>query len=161
MGLFSEDFDKEVDWFVEHNYFLEKYFNTTTLSVLVTTPRLEIRNQSLPDGIPTKYIDLAETTQGRYALFCKHLAQFRYDETGRGLLIDNIDQIPDNADRENWEDFVRYALKRENEVPIPGPNGDYCIDFGRMHIAARCSEKPAYLDGQSMQAYIISDDPIL
>lgn len=155
MGLFSEDFDEELEWFVEHNYFLEKYFNTTSLSVLVITPRLEIRNSSLPDGTPTKYIDLAATTEGHYPLFCKHLAQFRYDQSGRGLLIDNIDKIPDNADRENWEDFVRYALKRENEVPIPASSGDYCIDFGRMHIAARCSEKPAYLEGASLQAYII------
>ena len=82
-----------------------------------------------------------------YELF--RLNQFKYD----GLIIDNVDEIPDNSDREDWEEFVRFALKRETEYSML-PFGD-CINFNKMHLAVRCKEYPEYIKGKSLQMVII------
>ena len=68
-------------------------------------------------------------------------------------MIDNVDEIPDNSDREDWEEFVRFALKREPEY-LMLPFGD-CINFNEMHLAVRCKEYPEYIKGKSLQMIII------
>ncbi len=100
-------------------------------------------------GIRSKYIDLSQTSKGDYNRFAQHLNQFKYD----GLIIDNVDEIPDNSDREDWEEFVRFALKRETEYSML-PFGD-CINFNEMHLAVRCKEYPEYIKGKSLQMIII------
>ncbi|MDE6027800.1 MAG: hypothetical protein K2G23_07005, partial [Muribaculaceae bacterium] len=91
-------------------------------------------------------IELGNVAPGEYNLFCRHLAENHYD----GLLIDNIDSIPDNEDREYWEEFVRFALKREDDFPLTGTNS--YIDFSSLHIAVHCGHYPHYLEGKSLQA---------
>lgn len=134
-------------------------FKNTINSVLVIDKEgyTPLKKEELMDQYPDihmKYINLALASNGDYTLFCKLLSQRRYN----GLLLDNIDRIPDNADREFWEEFVRFALKREHEVPIPNyAGGDFLINFDEMHIAARCMEMPEFLEGKSLQAVFITE----
>ena len=136
------DFDNGMmDKEVEDLCLLRNVFERRVMSALVINPGIDVKNLGKDMGVRSKYIDLSQTSKGDYNLFALHLNQFGYD----GLIIDNVDKIPRNADREDWEYFVRYALKRENEYPIL-PSGE-SINFGEMHIAARASEYPEYLKG--------------
>lgn len=144
------DFDNGMmDKEVEDLCLLRNVFERRVMSALVMNPGIDVKNLGKDTGVRSKYIDLSQTSEGDYNLFALHLNQFGYD----GLIIDNVDKIPHNADREDWECFVRYALKRENEYPIL-PSGE-SINFGEMHIAARAAEYPEYLKGKSLQMMVI------
>lgn len=144
------DFDNgTMDKEVEYLNLLHKTFSGVTSTAFVVNPDIPINNVGKEMGIRSKYIDLSQTSKGDYNLFAQHLNQFKYD----GLLIDNVDKIPDNPDREDWEEFVRFALKRESEYQML-PFGD-CINFNEMHIAVRSKEYPGYLKGKSLQMIII------
>ena len=148
--------DGTMDIYVERIVLLKDTYQKTILTAFVVDededlPIKDLGKQCEP-SIRSKYIDLSACSVGDYNLFCQHLNQFQYD----GLLIDNIDKIPNNEDREYWEAFVRFALKREDEYPLP-PFGD-TIDFSKMHIAVRCKEYPEYLMGKSLQCIIIGEE---
>ena len=154
--------DGTMDKYVEREWWLKDTYQKTLLTAFVVDEDNDLHINDLgkycKPPIRSKYIDLSDCSEGEYNLFCKHLSQFQYD----GLLIDNIDKIPNNKDREYWEAFVRSALKREDEYPLPlrededpiPPFGDN-INFSKMHIAVRCREYPEYLTGKSLQCFII------
>ena len=142
--------DGTMDKYIENLNLLHYSFGGTILSACVVDADMDMPIDGLGESLDvwSKYIDLSNCPEGDYNLFCKHLSQSQYD----GLMIDNIDKIPDNEDREYWEAFVRCALKREDEFPLP--SGDN-ICFDKMHIAVRCKEFPEYLKGKSLQCVII------
>lgn len=157
----TERYYEYIERGLENDQVFDQTFKNTSSSVLRINQSgsksidKDWMSKNYPD-IHMKYVDLVLQREGSYALVCKNLSQRRYD----GLLLDNIDRIPDNADRENWEEFVRFVLKRE-EYPIPSyQGGDYLINFNEMHIAARCMEMPEYLEGDSLQTVFLSDEPI-
>ena len=145
--------DGTMDKYVERLWWLKDTYQKTLLTAFVVDEDNDLDINDLgkhcEPPIRSKYIDLSDCSEGEYNLFCKHLSQFQYD----GLLIDNIDKIPNNKDREYWKAFVRFALKREDEYPLP-PFGEN-INFSEMHIAVRCREYPEYLTGKSLQCFII------
>lgn len=144
------DFDNgTMDKEVEYLKLLHDTFLGTILTAFVVNRDIPINHVGKVLGIRSKYIDLSQTSKGDYKRFAQHLNQFKYD----GLMIDNVDEIPDNSDREDWEEFVRFALKRETEYSML-PFGD-CINFNEMHIAVRCKEYPEYIKGKSLQMIII------
>lgn len=151
MGILDlTDFDNgAMDKEIEYINLLHGTFSRTISTAFVVYPDIPIKHVGKLLDIRSKYIDLSLTTKGDYNRFAQHLSQFKYD----GLIIDNVDEIPDNSDRENWEEFVRFALKRESDFPLL-PFGD-CINFNEMHIAVRCKEYPLYLKGKSLQMIII------
>lgn len=156
MSILSDDFGTtpEFEKEIEQTLWMNKFFAGTTLSVLVATPTLSVSTLISNSDIPTEHIYLVNTKVGDYGHFARRVSQMQLNHPHCGIVIDNIDKIPDNADREYWEEFVRFALKRENDYPVPEWDGHY-INFGEMHIAVGCDEKPAYLEGASLQAYII------
>ena len=144
------DFDNgTMDKEVEYLHLLHDTFLGTILTAFVVNRDIPINHVGKVLGIRSKYIDLSQTSKGDYKRFAQHLNQFKYD----GLMIDNVDEIPDNSDREDWEVFVRFALKRKTEYSML-PFGD-CINFNEMHIAVRCKEYPEYIKGKSLQMIII------
>ena len=144
------DFDNgTMDNMVEYLHLLHNTFLGTILTAFVVNRDIPINHVGKELGIRSKYIDLSQTSKGDYKRFAQHLNQFKYD----GLMIDNVDEIPDNSDREDWEEFVRFALKRETEYSML-PFGD-CINFNKMHLAVRCKEYPEYIKGKSLQMVII------
>ena len=144
------DFDNgTMDKEVEYLNLLHDTFSGTTLTAFVVNRDTPINHVGKALDIRSKYIDLSQSSDGDYNRFAQHLNQFKYD----GLIIDNVDEIPDNSDREDWEEFVRFALKREADYQLL-PFGD-CINFNEMHIAVRCKEYPEYLKGKSLQMLII------
>lgn len=150
----SDFFNGEMDMFVETMYRFNEAYSKTVMSACVvdTADKFPINDlENMFPDIYSKYIDLSQCKEGDYLRFCEHLSQFEYE----GLLIDNIDRIPNNADREDWEAFVRFALKRETEFPLLP---FHCISFDERHIGARCRRFPEYLNGKSLQSDIIKVD---
>ena len=148
----SDFFNGKMDDWIEKWELLNRTFGNKILSVLLVDPNNEMPIEYVMQRHPNsriKYIDLAKCCDGDYNRFAQHLNQFKYD----GLMIDNVDEIPDNSDREDWEEFVRFALKREADYQLL-PFGD-CINFNEMHIAVRCKEYPEYIKGKSLQMIII------
>ena len=145
--------DGTMDKYVEREWWLKDTYQKTLLTAFVVDEDVPIEylGKLFNPQIRSKYIDLSDCSAGDYNLFCQHLNQFKYD----GLLIDNIDKIPNNEDREYWEAFVRFALKREDEFPLPDGDDIY---FSKMHIAVRCKEYPEYLMGKSLQCIIIGEE---
>lgn len=147
-------FNGKMDRIIECMQALHDTFVRPILSALVvdTTDDIPIQQEGKLFGIHSKYLDLSQCVPGDYELFVKSFVQRRYE----GLLLDNIDNIPNNEDRDHWEVFVRFALKRENDFqPFNMPKS---IHFGQLHIAARCKRVPDYLDGRSLQYVIIKTD---
>lgn len=150
----NEYFNGEMDLFVKAMYQMNEAYSKTLMSACVVDPADKFPINDMENMFPdiySRYIDLSKCKDGDYTLFCQHLSQTEYE----GLLIDNIDLIPDNADREYWEEFVRFALKRETEFPLLP---FHCISFDEMHIAVRCGKYPEYLKGKSLQTVIIEVD---
>lgn len=144
------DFDNgTMDKTIESLNLLHDTFVETISTAFVVDPEIPIKHVGKLLGIRSKYIDLSQTSNGDYNRFAQHLNQFKYD----GLLIDNVDKIPNNEDREDWEHFIKFALKREKEFqPLPfGEN----INFDEMHIAVRSNEFPVEIIGKSLQCVII------
>ncbi|MDE7440678.1 MAG: hypothetical protein K2M69_00730 [Muribaculaceae bacterium] len=148
----SDWFNGKKDAWIEKYVLAKDYFLSKTVSVIVVDPSNEL---TLPDfekmdsSLNLKRIDLSLVSTGEYNLFCRNMAENHYD----GLLLDHIDRISDNDDREYWEEFVRFALKREDDFPL-GATNSY-IDFSSLHIAVHCYFYPPYLEGKSLQAVSI------
>jgi hypothetical protein len=147
-------FNGKMDRVVECMKMLHDTFAGTTLSILVVdaTDDIPILQEGKLLDIRSKYLDLSQCVQGDYKLFVKHFVQRQY----AGLLLDNIDNIPNNEDCCDWEEFVRFALKRENDFQ-PSMLSE-SIHFGQLHIAARCKKKPEYLNERSLQCVILDVD---
>jgi hypothetical protein len=147
-------FNGKMDRIIECTKVLHDTFVRPVLSALVvdTTDDIPIQQEGKLLGIHSKYLDLSQCVPGDYELFVKSFVQRRYE----GLLLDNIDNIPNNEDHDDWEVFVRFALKRENDFqPFNMPKS---INFGQLHIAARCKKNPDYLNGRSLQCVVVNLD---
>lgn len=102
------------------------------------------------------YFDLSEVTEGDYRLILRELS---YGVAESGILLDNIDRIPDIPDREDLEFLVRMALKRDT-FPTEIDRPIEVLDFSNIRVGVRCSRLPDYLKGKSMQAYFVSVEPL-
>lgn len=131
----------------------DRIFQGKTCSALVIDPD----DLFTLTGSPLiKYIDLSQCSEGDYRLIGRALSSPQFDGM-EGILFDNVDRIPDIADKESLEELVRFALKREDGFPLPcNSESDGVIDFGNLHVGARCSEIPDYLKGKSLQAIFIN-----
>lgn len=150
MGILNID-EEALDRAVEDAFFLRHTFRGIVSTALVIDPegKHSIASLGETEGIYSKYLDLATVTPGDYARFIKHITEFDY----AGLILDNIDWIPQGDDKEWWEEFVRMALKREDEVSVSEEGT--VMSFDTLHIAARCKSFPSYLDGTSLHTVII------
>ncbi len=147
------------DKYLECAKVLKDTFNGTILAALVIDDvgddfGFSSINYLVNNEINSKYIDLSVTGFGDYGRFLKELSRTPKLE---GILLDNIDRIPGNADTRYWEEFVRFALKKEPDFPLPA---GATLSFDKMHIAARCQAFPKYLKDCSMQCLVISKDTI-
>lgn len=151
--LNEEELNKKVEDRVERilpkESELKKVFHDKVLSVLLIDPDNDIPITKLEneEGLFTKYFDLAQCTDGDYSLILKTLRH-----GCEGLWLDNVDSIPDISDKEDIEELVLFALKREPAFPLPDIEA---ISFNDLAIAARCRKYPEYLNGKSLQALII------
>lgn len=141
---------------IKYSRLLTNTFKNIVLAALIVDDAEQnpIHNLGSDNGIFSKYIDLSATKTGDYNKILKELGTLPQLE---GILLDNVDKIPKNKDREYWEEFVRFALKKEPDFPLPGGAS---ISFDKIHVAARCKDFPDYLKGRSLQCYIISKDTI-
>lgn len=140
---------------IENEMRLKDYYGRGVCAALVTTencPFYEIKDSF---KFTSKYINLSGLKEGDYDRYMEMMRYWTYD----GIMLDNIDRIPDNKDKEYWQEFVRFALKKESDFPLDQTTGVNCgiIDFDKLHIAARSiSGFPEYLDGKSLQIIRIS-----
>lgn len=116
---------------------------------------LSFRDYDLPSDVYAAYFDLSTVTEGDYKLILRELS---FGVAESGLLLDNIDQIPDIPDKEDYEFLARMALKRdylptEKGRPIDLP------DFSKIRVGAKCSQFPDYLKGKSLQVCFTTIEP--
>ena len=97
------------------------------------------------------YFDLSQVRDGDYALITKKISDWEYD----GILFDNIDTIPEISEKRDFEELVRFALKREDDFPIPGKK---YLNFSQKKIGCSATEYPDYLKGKSTYTYFIVID---
>lgn len=97
------------------------------------------------------YFDLSQVRDGDYELITKKISDWEYG----GILFDNIDAVPEISEKRDFEELVRFALKREDDFPIPGKK---YLNFSQKKIGCKATEYPDYLKGKSTYAYIIVID---
>lgn len=103
----------------------------------------------LTDKFPSQplVIDCATLVNGDFAKCVDGLANWNH----RGVFFDNIDIIPDFAEKEDWEYLIRFALKKEY-YPVNGKD----IEFERLQVVARGADFPAYINPPSLSAVILN-----
>lgn len=142
-----------MDAYVENSICLKKIYGLGACAVLVATENCPFHD--IMKGFPfvTKYINLSGLMEGEYDRLMEEMKYWTCD----GLMLDNIDKLPDNNDKEYWQEFVRLALKKEAEFPCQTTSGTSCgsISFDRLHVAARCHVYPEYLKDKSLQCVVI------
>lgn len=151
--------EDKLDRYIETQYWFERAFKSKFISAVIIDPKEEFPLKGYADSrfgeMFIKYFDLSECKEGDYRLIAKFIVQYVADGESMidGLIFDNIDRIPEISDKEEIEQMVLYALKRDDDwrPVIPGPT----IPFSKMMIASRCKEFPAYLLGKSLQANAI------
>lgn len=150
MSVLDPDFEDRLDTWIEKSAEFKEFYPKKLVSVIVIDPDGEFPLKDMEDStdIYSKYIDLSQCAEGDYNRIMLNISDNGYD----GLLFDNIDNMPDNSDKDDWEALVRFALKREDEYNILP---FYTVDFTKMSIGVRCKEYPEFLEGTDMQAYII------
>ena len=97
------------------------------------------------------YFDLSKVRDGDYALITKKISDWEYD----GILFDNIDAIPEISEKRDFEELVRFALKREDDFPISGKK---YLNFSQKKIGCKATEYPDYLKEKSLYTYFIVID---
>ena len=122
----------EVVYPVEKEF--EKQFKEGNVPVLLIDPLHEIDVRKLAEENNARYIDLS--TPIDYPQLC------RIALDNRSIIFDNIDNIPDTEDREYIQYLVKYALRKEDEVPTPDNTS---VSFSNYKIGARCRQAPDYL----------------
>lgn len=151
--------EDKLDRYIETQYWFERAFKSRNISAMVIDPKEEFPLKGYADSrfgeMFIKYFDLAECTEGDFRLIAKLMNQYVADGESMidGLMFDNIDRIPEISDKEDIEQLVLYALKRDDDWRpiIPGQ----AIPFSKMMIAARCKTYPDYLKGESLLTNII------
>jgi len=150
MNVLDPNFEAELDMWVEKSSEFKEVYPKKVLSVVVIDPDggFPLKDLENNTDIYSKYFDLSQCVEGDYNRIMRNISDFGYD----GLMFDNIDNIPDNSDKGDWEELVRFALKREDEYNILP---FFTVDFSKMSIGVRCREYPEYLKGKDLQTYII------
>lgn len=153
MSILDEDYS--VDGAYVENYMLFKeVYGRGANAVLVLTGNCPFHDAKDDFNFVTKYIDLSDLKEGDYDRYMGQIAHSTFD----GIMLDNIDRIPDNKDKEFWQEFVRFALKKEMDFPLNQTTGATCgvMDFDKLHVAARNTGGfPEYLRGKSIQCSVI------
>ena len=136
--LNNEDLDRqqtrEVEVVQQVKIDFEKDFNSGRIPVLLIDPQHEIDVRKLAEENNALYMDLS--TPIDYPQLC------RIALDNRSIIFDNIDNIPDTEDREDIQYLVKYALRKEEDVPTPYNTS---ISFINHRIGARCRQTPDYL----------------
>ncbi|MDE6551768.1 MAG: hypothetical protein K2K98_02230 [Muribaculaceae bacterium] len=136
--LNPEELNAQIERAVEVVYPVEKdfkkQFNDGNVPVLLIDPRHEIDVRKVAEENNALYIDLS--TPIDYPQLC------RIALDNRSIIFDNIDNIPDTEDREYIQYLVKYALRKEEDVPTP--DNTY-FSFTNRRIGARCRQAPDYL----------------
>lgn len=122
----------EVVYPVEKEF--EKQFNDGDVPVLLIDPLHEIDVLKVAKDNNAFYIDLSKLID--YPQLC------RIVRDNLSIIFDNIDSIPDMEYREHIQYLVKYALRKEEDVPTP--DNTY-FSFTNHKIGARCRQNPEYL----------------
>lgn len=122
----------EVVYPVEKEF--EKQFNDGDIPVLLIDPLHEIDVLKVAKDNNALYIDLSKPIE--YPQLC------RIVRDNLSIIFDNIDSIPDTEYREHIQYLVKYALRKEEDVPTP--DNTY-FSFTNHRIGARCRQSPDYL----------------
>ena len=122
----------EVVYPVEKEF--EKQFKEGNVPVLLIDPLHEIDVRKVAEENNALYMDLSKPID--YPQLC------RIVKDCTSIIFDNIDRIPDTEDKEDIQYLVKYALRKEDEVPTPL---NASLSFADYKIGARCSQKPGYL----------------
>ena len=158
--LNNEDLDRqqtrEVEVVQQVKIDFEKDFNSGRIPVLLIDPQHEIDVRKVAEENNALYIDLSRRID--YPMLCwivRFATSIEYDavkseyilcpqkvrET-HSLIFDNIDNIPDTENKEYIQYLVKYALRKEDEVPTPDNTS---VSFFNYKIGARCRHAPDYL----------------
>lgn len=113
----------------------KKSFNSDYIPVVLVDPMHEIDVHKVADQTKARYLDLSQAIE--YPQLCRIVR----DSTS--IIFDNIDNIADTEYKEDIQYLVKYALRKDDEVPTPG---NTCISFSDYRIGARCRQAPLYLD---------------
>ena len=160
MGLLNGDVDKALDRQVliiepRIRAFKREFLNNHySCPVMICAPedfKLYRIKEETAGECNVGYFDLSKVRDGDYELVTKKISDWEYD----GILFDNIDAIPEISEKRDFEELVRFALKREDDFPIPGKK---YLNFSPKKIGCRATEYPDYLKGKSTFTYFIVID---
>ena len=153
MSLLDPNNEADFDRYMEKRFEFEHNFKSRVVSVLIIDPKNEFSLRGLNiNGVSTKYFNLSnDDYAGIGQWFNNHIdnGKYAYD----GVLLDNIDDIPDNDYKVDFEQLITSALKREDDLQML-PFGE-TIPFDEMMVAVRCKEYPEYLKGIGLHPFII------
>ena len=160
MGILDKDFEKELDrriLIIEPRIraFKRIFLQDNSLCpVMICAPEdfnlYRIKEESKGE-CNVGYFDLSQIRDGDYNLVTKKISDFEYD----GILFDNIDSIPEISEKGDFEDLVRFSLKREDDFPISGKK---YLNFSQKKIGCKATEFPDYLKEKSLYTYFIVID---
>lgn len=158
--LNNEDLDRqqkrEVEVVQQVKKDFEEGFNRGCTPVLLIDPQHEINVFQVAKDNNALYIDLSHRID--YPMLCRIVrfaTSIEYDavkseyisfpqkvrETS-SIIFDNIENIPDTESREDIQYLVKYALRKEEDVPTP--DNTY-FSFSNYKVGARCRQAPDYL----------------
>ncbi|MDO4335485.1 MAG: leucine-rich repeat domain-containing protein [Bacteroidales bacterium] len=153
MSLLDTNNEADFDRYMEKRFEFESNFKSRVVSVLIIDPKNEFSLKDLSiNGVSAKYFNLSsDDYAGIGQWFNNHIdnGKYAYD----GVLFDNINDIPDNAYKVDFEQLIISALKREDDLQML-PFGE-TIPFDEMMVAVKCKEYPEYLKGNGLYPYII------
>ena len=111
-----------------------KSFGDGYATVLLIDAQREIDLLKVAEENGALYIDLARPID--YLMLC------RIVQDADSIIFDSIDMIPETEDKEDIQYLVKYALRKDDEVPTPL---NTILSFCDYRIGARCRQSPAYL----------------
>lgn len=136
--LNSEDLDRQLVRAQETINRIEKDFSKSFSDgyapVLLVDPQREIDLLKAAEENGALYIDLSRPID--YLRLC------RIVQDADSIIFDNIDRIPDSEDKEDIQYLVKYALRKEDEVPTPF---NTTLSFSDYKIGARGRQNSGYL----------------
>lgn len=136
--LNTEELNAQIERAVEVVYSVakefEKRFYDGNVPVLLIDPLHEIDVLKIAKDNNALYIDLSKPID--YSQLC------RIVQDCTSIIFDNIDNIPDTEYKKYIQYLVKYALRKEDEVPTPLNTS---ISFADYKIGACCRQKPGYL----------------
>lgn len=153
-NVLDSDLGDKLDRIVESIYWFDKSFKSKAVSVMVIDPYGDFKLKDYDERHKEtfiKYFNLSECKEGDYTRIGRFFND--WSETLDGVIFDNVDCIAGISDKEDIEQMVISALKRDDDLQIL-PFGEP-IPFDKMMVGVRCKEYPEYLKGKSLQTDII------